>query len=150
MSILEEAGVSNHITWNTFVDNTTSGGVDFVPEGCVLKQVSELVPWDNQHNLIPKKVEVIVNLLVSGICLPLCFLVSFATNVVNMVVFYKQGLKERVNMCLFSLSLLDLLYVAVVYGLNSSIPYMFIKGKGTEIGPSEIFFFKTHLQEFTI
>ncbi|KAL8606536.1 hypothetical protein ACOMHN_015576 [Nucella lapillus] len=66
--------------------NITSVGLRLVPEGCVMKQVSGVVPWDNQHNLIPKQVEVIVNFLISGIYLPLCFLVSFSTNMFTMLV----------------------------------------------------------------
>jgi hypothetical protein len=36
---------------------------------------------------------------------------SFPTNILSMAVFVKQGLKERINLCLFSLSLVDLVYM---------------------------------------
>ena len=53
------------------------------------------------------------------ILLPILFLIGGPANVINMAVFYKQGLKERINVCLFSLSLSDglyLLYNIVLYG----------------------------------
>ena len=42
---------------------------------------------------------------------PIFFLIGGPANVINMLVFYKQGLKERVNLCLFALTLADLLYL---------------------------------------
>ena len=36
-------------------------------------------------------------------------MIGAPANVINMLVFYKQGLKDRVNLCLFALSLADLL-----------------------------------------
>ena len=44
--------------------------------------------------------------------LPILFLIGGPANVINMAVFYKQGLKERINVCLFALSLADGLYLA--------------------------------------
>ncbi|KAL8602128.1 hypothetical protein ACOMHN_007397 [Nucella lapillus] len=123
-------------------------GLDLVHEACVIKQVSDVVPWDNQDNLIPKQAEVMVKFLVTVVFLPLCFLVSLSTNLVNIGVFCKLGLKERVNMCLFSLSVLDLLYVVVVYGMHASVPHMFAIGQEDTIEPSMVFFFETHLIGF--
>ena len=44
--------------------------------------------------------------------LPILFLIGGPANVINMAVFYKQGLEERINVCLFALSLADGLYLA--------------------------------------
>ena len=40
--------------------------------------------------------------------IPVLFLIGFPANCINMAVFFKQGLKERINLCLFSLALIDL------------------------------------------
>ena len=45
------------------------------------------------------------------ILLPILFLIGGQANVINMAVFYKQGLKDRVSLCLFALSLADELYL---------------------------------------
>ncbi|KAL8595904.1 hypothetical protein ACOMHN_018216 [Nucella lapillus] len=116
-----------------------------VPEGCVLKPASAAVPWKNEDNLIPKQVEVMFNVISFGVCLPLCFLVSLCCNTLNMVVFYKHGLKERINMLLFSLALLDLLSVSSIYGYFSDFLYIFLVGRGGEIRPVEAFFFNNYI-----
>ena len=43
--------------------------------------------------------------------LPVLFLIGGPANVINMAVFYRQGLKERINVCVFALSLVDFLYL---------------------------------------
>ncbi|KAL8563841.1 hypothetical protein ACOMHN_034220 [Nucella lapillus] len=87
-----------------------------IPAGCVLEQVSQDLPWTERDRLLPTQVKFIVQFAVFVIPMPLLFITSCSTNILSMVVFYKQGLKERINMCLFSLSLVDMLYVIVAYG----------------------------------
>ncbi|KAL8573105.1 hypothetical protein ACOMHN_027365 [Nucella lapillus] len=128
--------------------STNSSADVWVPEGCILKKGSQFVPWDNEDNLIPKQVDVIINVVLTGVFLPLLFLVSFSANIVNMVVFYKQGLKERINVCLFTLSLLDLLYVVTAYGYSSDVLYMYVTGNGEGIGPATAFFARNYLIGF--
>ncbi|XP_076470544.1 uncharacterized protein LOC143300629 [Babylonia areolata] len=116
-----------------------------VPEGCVTADFFPVVPWDNDENLVPKEVDSYINLLFTGTFLPLLFLVAFSTNIINMVVFYKHGLKERINACLFTLSLVDLLSIAMTFGFCSDVMYMFIIGRGDELGPSAQFFIRYYL-----
>ncbi|KAL8618602.1 hypothetical protein ACOMHN_015712 [Nucella lapillus] len=141
--MLQSGDSSTSYMTSTF--SAANGSVGTVPEECVVRQVWKVIPWDNKDNLISKQTESLVSILLLGICLPLCFLVSLCTNLVNMAVFCKQGLKERINVCLFTLSLMDLLYVSAVYGLSSDILYMFAIGKADETRPMELFFFKYHL-----
>ncbi|KAL8616341.1 hypothetical protein ACOMHN_056284 [Nucella lapillus] len=121
------------------VINSSSSAVT-IPEGCVTTDYFHFVPWNNEDNLVPKDVDNMVSLLFTGILVPLLFLVSFPTNIINMVVFYKHGLKERINACLFTLSLVDLLSVTTISGFCSDILYMFTIGKGAELGYSARFF----------
>ncbi|KAL8588114.1 hypothetical protein ACOMHN_047887 [Nucella lapillus] len=105
----------------------------------------EFIPWDNEDNIVSKEVDNIINLLLLGICLPLLFITSFSTNLLSMVVFWKHGLKERINACLFTLSLVDLLSVSVAFGYSSDRMYMFIIGKQGEIGPASQFFIRNFM-----
>ncbi|KAL8595908.1 hypothetical protein ACOMHN_018220 [Nucella lapillus] len=62
-----------------------------------------------------------------------------------MIVFYKHGLKERINMLLFTLSLMDFINVAVVSGHHSDVLYMVLIGRAGEIRPAQAFFFNNFL-----
>ncbi|XP_076470818.1 uncharacterized protein LOC143300775 [Babylonia areolata] len=62
-----------------------------------------------------------------------------------MVVFYKHGLKERINACLFTLSLVDLMCVSVAFVYSSDVTYMFVIGKGGELGLSAQFLMRNFL-----
>ncbi|KAL8620907.1 hypothetical protein ACOMHN_025040 [Nucella lapillus] len=69
----------------------------------------EYLPWDNPDNIVSANVEKISR-RVKDFALTILFLIGGPGNVINMAVFYKQGLKDRVNLCLFSLALADELY----------------------------------------
>ncbi|KAL8567388.1 hypothetical protein ACOMHN_001776 [Nucella lapillus] len=68
------------------------------------------IPWDNPDNLVSAEVETIIHRVQDNL-LVLLFLIGGPANVINMAVFYKQGLKDRVNLCLFALSLSDGLFL---------------------------------------
>ncbi|KAL8575579.1 hypothetical protein ACOMHN_059643 [Nucella lapillus] len=78
---------------------------------CVVLKVEGVVPWDNPDSLISADTEDMVHRVKYTVILPLLFLIGGPANVINMAVFYKQGLRERINVCLFSLSLVDFLYL---------------------------------------
>ena len=95
--------VSNH------TETDASSGI---PEGCVvLASVGEYVPWDNPDNIVSKAVTEVWERTIHGAFLPVLFLISIPTNGLNMVVFFKHGLKTRINLCLFFLSLADFVYM---------------------------------------
>ena len=62
-------------------------------------------------NIVSFEVEDLIRRLKDVVSLPILFLIGGPANVINMAVFYKQGLKERINVCLFALSLADGLYL---------------------------------------
>ena len=96
------------------MSNTTFGH----PE-CLILQFHEFIPWNNPDNILSFEVEDLVHMLKDLVFLPILFLIGGPANVINMAVFYKQGLKERINVCLFALSLADGLYLInnmVMYG----------------------------------
>ena len=94
-----ETAVGLNITWNVSV-----------PEGCIPVRfdLMEYLPWDNPDNIVSAEFENMAR-KIRYISMPFFFMIGGPTNVINMLVFYKQGLKERVNLCLFALSLADLL-----------------------------------------
>ncbi|KAL8620433.1 hypothetical protein ACOMHN_066744 [Nucella lapillus] len=142
---MEISTLSANLSYKNTTTITNTNGTAFIPEGCLLKQISAFLPWDNKDNIVSKDVDTMINVLFSGIFLPLLFLVSCSTNMINTVVFYKHGLQERINLCLFTLSVLDMLSVTVAYGFNSDVLYMFLTGKAGGIGPAVVFFVRTYL-----
>ena len=145
----------------TVVDNTTEHNVTSssimrnvtgnvsVPEGCYVFNFEdmEFLPWDNPDNIVSAEVEEMTRRLKDTLFLPILFLIGGPANVINMAVFYKQGLKDRVNLCLFALSLADELYL---------IQAMFLFGEQLQLqfttkerfGPMTIFMINKNLVGF--
>ncbi|KAL8625225.1 hypothetical protein ACOMHN_029983 [Nucella lapillus] len=78
---------------------------------CLVLQFQEFIPWNNEDNIINFETEDLIRRLKDVVFLPILFLIGAPANVINMAVFHKQGLKERINVCLFALSLADFLYL---------------------------------------
>ena len=97
------------------INTTRSNGTI---KGCKTLHLDGFVPWDNPDNLVSLDVEAFAERLKGAIVLPLLFLIGGPANVINMVVFYKHGLRERINLCLFALSLADELYLTHSMFLN--------------------------------
>ena len=106
-----------------FTPSTTIVRNTSILEGCKTLQFDGFVPWDNPNNLVSLEVEAFVERLKGAIVLPLLFLIVGPANVINMVVFYKHGLRERINLCLFALSLADELYLIQCMFLNGERIY---------------------------
>ena len=113
------ANLSN-TSYDTVTNVTDLDANSTLSSACpVLQFHSDFLPWDNPDNILSAQTEDFVRRLRDFVVLPTLFLIGGPANVINMAVFYKQGLKERINVCLFSLSLSDglyLLYNIVLYG----------------------------------
>ena len=86
---------------------------------CLMLQFGDVVPWYHPESVVSAQTEDLVHGVKETIVLPVLFLIGGPANVINMAVFAKQGLKERINVCLLSLSLADCLYLVsnmVMYG----------------------------------
>ena len=78
-----------------------------------------LVPWDNLHNIISFETFLAFeNVMTCGVSLIL-FLIGVPTNLLNCLVFYRQGLRDRMNLCLFSLALVDMLFITFFFLVSS-------------------------------
>nr|KAG5686965.1 hypothetical protein BaRGS_022966 [Batillaria attramentaria] len=111
-------------------------------------QTAEFLPWDNADNLISQETEQWVELVVNGVILPILFIISSVTNVINMAAFYRHGIKERVNLCLFALSFVDFVYVLQSFVLYVDKLYLAITGD-SRVGVLTLFFVKNMLLGLT-
>jgi hypothetical protein len=91
---------------------------------CVILGANVTVPWDNPHNLISLQTSMMIENVRTLLFLPLLFAIGLTTNVLNAVVFARQGLSERINMCLFTLSLTDLACVSCMMAMSGDAIYM--------------------------
>ena len=118
-------------SFNDVVTNTTSSwhGIDNVtgliraPEGCLVVPYATIVPQTNPEDLVSFETQRYFNDFVDVYLLALCFLISVPTNVINMAVFWKHGIKERINLCLFCLSVVDLILVVSCFTMKADRIY---------------------------
>ena len=99
------------------VDNV-SQSASSVPENCIILGMNTTIPWNNPNNLISHEAEQLFDRIKATVLIPVLFLIGFPANCINMAVFFKQGLKERINFCLFSLALVDLICLTEIFMIN--------------------------------
>ena len=115
----------NNVSVTSSMLQNSTGNVS-APEGCYTIQFEEMefLPWDNPDNIVSAEVEDMTRRLKDRVFLPLLLLIGGPANVINMAVFYKQGLRDRVNLCLFALSLADGLFLVqamFLYGADQLV-----------------------------
>ena len=99
--------------------------------GLSYDETEVFIPWNNPHNII--SVETFLsfeNVVTCGVNLVL-FSIGVPTNLLNCLVFYRQGLRDRMNLCLFSLALVDMFYVTFFYLASS---YCLVGQQFPEVG----------------
>jgi hypothetical protein len=105
---------SNSLELTTIATNQTFPPVFQPPDGC-----KSIILNDNQHgDIVSVDFEAFAYRLKAAILLPILFLIGGPANVINMAVFYRQGLSKRINVCLFALALADELYLIHCMILN--------------------------------
>ncbi|PVD28418.1 hypothetical protein C0Q70_11005 [Pomacea canaliculata] len=92
--------------------------------GCAVLPFDDFVPWNNQYDIIKAEVFELFQTAVSGVYLQLLFLISAPANILCMIVFYKHGLRERINLCVFSLSLVDFIFITHSFLQHADSLYM--------------------------
>ena len=100
--------VSNVTEYNNVVGNSTN-------DNRVSEPVQIFLPCNNPENLIDEETGKQVEHLLQIILLPSLELFGVITNVINCVVFVKQGLRDRINLCLFSLALADTSFLLLMF-----------------------------------
>ena len=110
------------------VDVNQSAGT--IPHNCVILPMNVTVPWNNPNNLISLETQNFFERIKATVIIPVLFLIGFPANCINMAVFFKQGIKERINMCLFSLALIDIITLTMVFTFHAEKIYtQFINGE---------------------
>ena len=101
-------------TWAA--DNVTKPPTSVVPEQCVILGMNTTIPWNNPDDLISLEVENIFDRIKSAILIPAIYLhrVSLPT-ASTWPCSSSKALRERINLCLFSLALVDLIYLTVIF-----------------------------------
>lgn len=89
-------------------------------DGC---RLLEYLPWSNPDNVIRLQSMLMVFRVLGGALIPLVCLLGAPLNILNCIVFFKQGLKERINLLLFCLALTD--FVVDVFLFVSTIEYFY-------------------------
>lgn len=123
---------------NSFTVNTSDTGLG---GGCFLTSSS-----DGNGDLISPETELLVAKVKSAIIIPFFFFIGAPCQFVNIVVFFKQGLRDRVNLCLFSLAIVDLAALCSSFLLFSE--HMFMFRSHETIGPVYAFFVNNKLLLF--
>ncbi|KAL8621825.1 hypothetical protein ACOMHN_016311 [Nucella lapillus] len=76
-------------------------------------------PWDNPHNLVDYVTSHTLETIINAGLLSVVVCVGIMGNVLNMLIFAKQGLHDRINVCLFSLALADWGYLLALFTYKS-------------------------------
>lgn len=92
---------------------------------CLVLQSLDVSSWDHPDDVISAEVEQIADRVKAALAVPLFFLLGGATNCLSLAVFYRQGLKDRTTLCLFTLTFLDLLYLAFIFLLYGERSFAF-------------------------
>lgn len=81
------------------------------------------IPWDNPQGIMTYKQYLSVVFYYNIILKPLVVVVGVSTNVVNCLVFRRQGLRDRMNLCLFVHSLVDMTFLT--YSIAFTVSYFY-------------------------
>ncbi|XP_076446360.1 uncharacterized protein LOC143283866 [Babylonia areolata] len=117
-------------------------------KGCIQIRYNETehLPWDHPDNIVSQQVANYVT-KIKNIILAFSFLIGGPANVINMAVFYKQGLQDRVNLCLFLLAFFDELYLVSTMFYYAENIYMHISGQEVK-SPANVFMTNNNLSIF--
>ncbi|XP_025097627.1 neuromedin-U receptor 2-like [Pomacea canaliculata] len=99
----------------------------------------DFLPWSDPRNIVSYQAYLDTLFYYNNIFKPLVVTAGIATNIVNCLVFRRQGLKDRMNLCLFVHALVDMTYL--VSSLAFNVTYWI---KLLQPVPGEELYRKTH------
>ena len=129
MVVISDTAVREREMTSPWTVDNVSQSANSVPESCIILGINTTIPWDNPNNLISHEAHLFFYRIKAGIIIPVLFFIGFPANCINMAVFFKQGLKERINLCLFSLALVDLLSLTGVLAFHADQLFSFTEGE---------------------
>ena len=83
--------------------------------GCLVVNTSALLFYDDSDDPISTATIKLFNRVTATVLIPTLFFIGFPTNCLSMLVFFKHDLKQRINTCLFCLSLVDLVFITFTF-----------------------------------
>lgn len=83
---------------------------------------------DGDNDLISRHTEFLITKFTAALYAPAIFLLGGPSNMANIIVFIKHGLRDRVNLCLFTLSVVDLISLSF-YSLHVSEQMFFFQSR---------------------
>jgi hypothetical protein len=94
---------SDVMGWANTTESDVIGLTNSTDVRAVQAQISTMfLPWNNADTILSYAVMETVKLVFSWVIDPFLWIFGVTTNVINCVIFYKQGLrKDRMNICLF-------------------------------------------------
>lgn len=90
-----------------------------VPAGCIPATFKEYPDDPISHHT-----EQLITKVRGTILMPLLFLIGVSGTCLSLLVFYRQGLGNRINLCLFSLELVNLINVTYLFVINVDSVYL--------------------------
>ena len=106
-------------TPSVYTETTTKTTLSVEEKSSTVSSDGDYLPWDNPDNIISYETYLLLERGLFCYAIPTLFFVGVPTNLLNCVVFYRQGLRDRMNLCLFCLALVDMLFVALFFTLSS-------------------------------
>lgn len=90
--------------------SSTNGSFDvtWMKSGCVAVTTNSSV-YNLTGSLISDDVQRLIDRLKGAVFIPMCFVIGSPTNCMSLVVFYRHGFSNRINLSLFILAFVDLL-----------------------------------------
>jgi len=117
--------------------------------GCVGFNFSALLVHDDSNDPISTATLNLFSNMKSSILIPLIVFIGLPTNMLSMLVFFKHGLKQRINLCLFCLSLVDLVFLAFVYVMYAEqMDFTSLTASSLRLGSTLTFITNNHLLGF--
>ena len=110
LSSASGAWLSNATEYNATTIKSTNDNASVSPP-----PRKPFLPCNNPENLVDEATAAQVERLLLMTLLPLLEFFGITTNVINCVVFVKQGLRDRINLCLFSLALADISFLLLIF-----------------------------------
>lgn len=125
-------------SWNNNLTvNTTGNDV----HSCML-----MTSLENNEDIVTPELTMLILKFKAAVLMPVIFMFGAPSNLLSIIVFFKQGLNDRVNLCLFSLSLVDFLSVSFYFFLYSE--HMFMFNSQESYGPLFAFVFNNKITIF--
>ncbi|KAL8576480.1 hypothetical protein ACOMHN_049046 [Nucella lapillus] len=80
-------------------------------DGCVILEARPYTPVDEPAQIVSDEAQYLNTMMTNAALIPLLFVVGLPGNVLSAAVFYRQGLRERINLCIFCLALADIVVI---------------------------------------